>query len=149
MKNAANMKREEIRDILVQNGLKVTPQRVAVLEAINTMRTHPTAENLIDFIRENDPNVATGTVYNILETFVEKGIIRKVKTDRDVMRYDAIMDVHHHLYCAESDRIEDYYDEELDRMLEAYFREKKIPGFSIRDVKLQLIGNFKGKKEKK
>ncbi len=149
MKNAANMKREEIRDILVQNGLKVTPQRVAVLEAINTMRTHPTAENLIDLIRENDPNVATGTVYNILETFVEKGIIRKVKTDRDVMRYDAIMDVHHHLYCAESDRIEDYYDEELDRMLEAYFREKKIPGFSIRDVKLQLIGNFKGKKEKK
>jgi hypothetical protein len=37
-------------------------------------------ENIIDFIKTNHPNIATGTVYKTLETFVEKGLIKKVKT---------------------------------------------------------------------
>lgn len=139
------MEKEEIRNILIRKGLKVTPQRLAVLDAITGLKTHPTAEQTIDFVRKNYPNVAVGTVYNILETFVEKGIIRKVTTERDVMRYDAIMESHHHLYCAESDRIEDYFDEELSGVLEEYFRKKKVPGFTVRDIKLQLIGNFNNK----
>jgi Fur family peroxide stress response transcriptional regulator len=110
-----------IREILMTSGLKVTPQRIEVLEAIMNLNNHPTADNIIDYIQKNHPNIAIGTVYNILEILVEKRIIRKVKTDRDIMRYDAITDNHHHLYCEESDKIEDYFDEDLDNLLEDYF----------------------------
>jgi len=133
---------------LSEAGLKITPQRIAVLEAVIELRNHPTAENIIEFIKANHPNIATGTVYKSLETYVEKGLIKKVKTDRDIMRYDAMTDPHHHLYCSSSDRIEDFIDPELYRMIEEYFTKHEIPNFKIEDIKLQVIGKFLTEKEK-
>ncbi|MBI9053220.1 MAG: transcriptional repressor [Bacteroidales bacterium] len=136
------MKLDQIRVFIKEKGLKITPQRIAVLEAVLELGNHPTAEKIIEFIQINHPNVAIGTVYKTLETFVENDIIKKVKTDKDIMRYDAILEKHHHLYCAESDRIEDYYDIELNTLLESYFKKKNIENFKIEDIKLQIIGNF-------
>lgn len=127
---------------LMERGLKVTPQRTAVLNAMLSMRDHPTADQVIDYIRGKYPNIATGTVYKILETLTLHKIIRKVNTDRDIMRYDAFLDPHHHLYCKESERIEDYDDEELNSLLGDYFEKKSIPGFIIEDIKLQITGKF-------
>ena len=137
------MKIEDIRTELSDKGLRVTPQRVAILEAVVKLNNHPTAENIIDFIKEHHPNIATGTVYKILEVLVDKCLLNKVKTDRDIMRYDAILENHHHLYGAESDRIEDYFDEELNTLLSDYFKTHKIPEFEIKNIKLQIIGKFK------
>lgn len=136
------MESKNIRDFLPRHGLKITPQRVAVYEAISTLRDHPTADHIIEFIRKNHPNIAVGTVYNTLETFVEKGLIVKVKPDGEAMRYDADLEKHHHLYSEDSRRIEDYYDEDLNRVIEDYFSKKKIPGFRVKDVKVQVIGQF-------
>ena len=136
------MKPGEIRAALTGKGLRVTPQRVAILDAVARLNNHPTAENILEFLRENHPNIATGTVYKVLEALVEKGLLNKVKTDRDVMRYDAILDNHHHLYCSETDRIEDYFDPELDELLEDYFSKKNIRNFRVGDVRLQIIGKF-------
>ncbi|HJZ40668.1 MAG TPA: transcriptional repressor [Bacteroidales bacterium] len=136
------MEIKEIRNKLVEKGLKVTPQRIAILEAIATLNNHPTAEQIIDYVRQHHPNLATGTAYKILEVMAGHELIRKVKTDRDIMRYDAMMENHHHLYCIQSDRIEDYMDAELNNMLESYFNKKNIPGFTIEDIKLQIIGRF-------
>jgi len=132
----------KLEEILAQNGLKVTPQRIAVLDALIKIHEHPSADLIIDYIKKNHPNIAIGTVYKTLETFVEKGIVKKVKTEQDVMRYDTIMEKHHHLYCAESNRIEDYYDEELNQLLEIYFEKKEIDNFRIEDIKLQIVGTF-------
>ena len=134
---------------LAENNLKVTPQRLAVIEALLKLNNHPTAENIIDYIRKAHPNIATGTVYKVLDALSEKNIIKKVKTDKDVMRYDGIMEKHHHLYCAESDRIKDFYDDELNKIIDNYFKKKKIKNFKIEDIKLQIIGKFTNNKSKK
>ena len=131
----------EIKKKLKDNGFKVTPQRVTVFEALTSLN-HPTADQVMVYVRRNHPGVATGTVYHILESFVERGLIRKVKTDRDIMRYDAIAENHHHLYCASCDVIVDYFDEELDELLDNYFKKKRIPNFSVSDMKLQIVGKF-------
>jgi Fur family peroxide stress response transcriptional regulator len=136
------MKNEEIITKLIEKGLKITPQRIAILEAIIKLNNHPTAENIIEFIRKNHPNISVATVYKVLEALVAKGLIKKVKTEKDIMRYDAMVESHHHLYCSESDRIEDYKDTELNELLEGYFEKKSIPGFRIEDIKLQIIGQF-------
>jgi Fur family transcriptional regulator, peroxide stress response regulator len=138
----------EIRDKLIEKGLKVTPQRIAILEAILKLNNHPTAENVIDYIRKSHPNVATATVYKVLDTLVEKQLLNRVKTDKDVMKYDAVMESHHHLYSSDSDRIEDYHDNELNELLEKYFEKKGIPDFKIEDIKLQIIGQFTKSKNK-
>lgn len=136
------MKSEDIRKSLTEKGLKITPQRLAVLDAVIEIGNHPTADKITEFIKRNHPNIAVGTIYKTLETFVEKELIKKVKTDKDFMRYDAILEKHHHLYCAKSDRIEDYYDEELNKLLQRYFKNKKLDNFTIEDVKLQIVGTF-------
>jgi len=140
------MKAEEISKRLIEKGLKVTPQRIAVLSAIIKLNNHPTAESIIEFIRKSNPHIATATVYKVLDALSENGLIKRVKTEKDIMRYDAIIESHHHLYCSESDRIEDYNDEELNKMLESYFAQKGIPDFQIEDIKLQIIGKFQRNK---
>jgi Fur family transcriptional regulator, peroxide stress response regulator len=140
------MKKEQQRVDLKNSHLKVTPQRMAVLEALNSLRDHPTADTINAFVLKNHPNIAVGTIYKTLETFVEKGLIRKVKTENGVMRYDAILVNHHHLYCEETEHIEDFYDDTLNALLDEYFKTKKIPNFKVKDIKLQIIGTFNGKK---
>lgn len=142
------MKKEKFGVDLKSNNLKVTPQRVAVLEALNNLKDHPTADRIKEYVVKNHPHIAVGTIYKTLETFVEKGLVKKVKTDEDVMRYDAILDKHHHLYCEDTERIEDFIDEQLNEMLEDYFRKKKIPNFKVKDIKLQIVGTFNNKKIK-
>ncbi len=139
------MEIQEIRNKLVEKGLKVTPQRMAVLEAVETLRNHPTADQIIAYIRKNHPNIATGTVYNVLETLTGNNILAKVKTDRDIMRYDADLHPHHHIHCAGTNSITDYYDEDLNDLLTDYFKKKKVPGLTIEDVQLHIIGRYEGK----
>jgi Fur family peroxide stress response transcriptional regulator len=136
------VKINEIKNKLVEKGLKVTPQRIAILQSIINLNNHPTAEYIIDYIRKNNPNIATATVYKVLDVLTEKGIISKVKTGNDIMRYDAFLEKHHHLYASDTDRIEDYSDNEINELLEKYFEKKGIPGFKIEDIKLQIIGKF-------
>lgn len=131
------------REKLQEKGLKVTPQRVAIYEAIVKLNNHPTAENVIEYIKTNHPNISVGTVYKVLDSLVENALLKKVKTEKDIMRYDAVLSNHHHLYCAETDRIEDYEDEKLNEMINAYFKSHNIQNFKVHDIKLQITGTFK------
>ncbi len=133
------------REQLTQKGLKVTPQRVAVYEAVVKLSNHPTAEKIIDYIKINHPNISVGTVYKVLDLLVENDLLRKVKNEKDIMRYDAVMSHHHHLYCSETDRIEDYEDEDLDNLIRSYFEKKKIKNFEVQDINLQITGKFSNK----
>lgn len=136
-------------DLLKEKGLKVTPQRAAIYEAIVKLNNHPTAENIIDYIKANYPNISVGTVYKVLDTLVENGFLKKVKTEKDIMRYDAFVTNHHHLYCAETDRIEDFEDDTLTKIITNYFQTHKIKNFNIQDIKLQITGKFKNNNNQK
>ena len=140
-----NLPVEEIRNKLSEKGLKVTPQRLAILDAIYKLGNHPTAEKIIEYIRQNNPNIASGTVYKVLDTLIENKLIKKVYSDKDVMRYDGIVENHHHLYCTENDIIEDYIDKDLDILLRDYFKGHKIKGFNITEFALQIKGRFKNR----
>ena len=137
------MNTEDITAKLIEKGLRVTPQRVAIFAAILLLDNHPTAENIIEYIKKKHPNVATGTIYKVLDSFVENNLLKKVKTETGIMRYDPFLSHHHHLYCAETNKIADYKDDELDELLQRYFEKKKIKNFKIQDINLQLTGTFK------
>lgn len=132
----------ELRNKLQETGLKVTPQRLAILEAVVKLHNHPTAEKVIEYIRQTYPNIAIGTVYKVLDTLVDHQLINRIKTGEEARRYDAVMDRHHHLYSIDSDRIEDYVDDELNEILDNYFQKKHIQGFILEDIKVQLMGKF-------
>jgi len=132
---------EDLKKRIKDAGLRITPQRLAVLDAVDR-NNHPAADRVVKEIRKNHPNVATGTVYKILDTFVSRGIIRKIETRSGVMRYDTILQKHLHLTDGNSDRIEDYFDDELFELIQKYLQHKKIPGFQTADIKIKLTGKF-------
>lgn len=135
------MKNRDLKAKLTDKGLKVTSRRVSILEAIIELH-HPTAEEILKYIRNKYPDTATATVYKALNVLVEKEVINRVNTDKDIFRYDAIMESHHHLYSSEINRIEDYNDEELSLIVKKFFKKKKIPGFRVEDIKIQILGKF-------
>ena len=128
-------------------GLKVTPQRINVLQTL-LAGSHPTAEYLIEKVREKYSSISSSTIYHILDVFVEKGVISKVYTHGDVMRYDAILENHHHLHDIESDRIEDYFDDQLFQQIKKYFEDNPISGFELTEIKVKLRGKFNNNNSK-
>ena len=134
------MANKTVIKILTDNGLKVTPQRTAVLEVIMDLNNHPTADEIVQYLRISYPHIPIGTVYKILDKFFKLGIIDKVKTDNDLIRYDPVKTRHHHIYSTNNNSIQDFYDDNLDMILNEYFKKKNIPGFIVEDFKLQIIG---------
>jgi len=132
----------QIKDRLVEKGLKVTPQRIAILEAIYILNNHPTAEMIMDYIKDTHPGISSATIYKVLDALVENQLIKRVKTEKGIKRYDGITENHHHLYCSDSEEIEDYMNENLDQLLADYFKKNGIENFEIRDIKLQINGTF-------
>jgi len=78
----------------------------------------------------------------VLDKFVETGLIKRITTEKDVIRYDGLTIPHHHLHSIDSQRIEDYMDEELDKILKEYFKTKRINNFNIEEIALQMKGKF-------
>ena len=132
----------QIKNRLVEKGLKVTPQRIAILDAIYSLNNHPTAEMIMDYIKDTHPGVSSATIYKVLDALVDKQLIRRVKTEKEIKRYDGILKNHHHLYCSESKEIKDYMNEELDELLDSYFRKHSIDDFEIEEINLQINGQF-------
>lgn len=128
---------------MAAKGLKVTHQRLAVLEAIHQLHNHPTADQIIEHLRPTYPSIATGTVYKVLDTLVDSGLVVRVHTEKDVMRYDADVDTqHHHVYCKDSDVIDDFESKELDALLSEFFATHHIPHFTIDNIRLHIHGHY-------
>ena len=128
--------------LLSEHGLKITPQRIAILDVIMALNCHPTADVICDHLRINHPHISIGTIYKTLDAFLSKGIIEKVLTESDTARYDRVHDKHHHLYCAETERVEDYFYDQLYQMVNDYLRKKRIKNFKMKDFKIQITGKF-------
>ena len=105
--------RERIKSV----GLKATPQRISVLKVLSETDEHPSAEMLMDKLKNEGSIMSVGTIYNILETFEEKGLILKLHDHNEVMRFDARTGFHVHIFNKKTNQIEDYFDNDLEDKL--------------------------------
>lgn len=133
---------KEIKQKLTETGLKATTQRLVIYEAVLNTKEHPTADAIFEMIKEQHPSIALGTVYKTLDVLVEAGLVRKVKSGDDILRFDARIDDHSHLYCTKTNRILDYEDPELTDLLSAYFAKKQIHNFKVTDFQVQISGEL-------
>jgi Fur family peroxide stress response transcriptional regulator len=120
---------------LKEIGLKVTPQRLAILEMIKDDRTHPSAEKIYKRISKKYPGISFATVYNTLARLVEAGEIQELDIDPDKKRFDPFPTLHYHFYCKTCGKI---YDVEEYSPLTPTI--KNISGHQIETVQF----NFKG-----
>jgi len=89
-------------------GIKLTPQRLAILCYLNGNKKHPSAEDIYRSVSRQFPTMSFATVYNTLETLKDKGGIRELTIDPDKKRYDPRIDKpHNHLICTRCKTIVD------------------------------------------
>lgn len=97
----------EIAEVLRKNGYKVTPQRLAVYEAINHNPTHPNAEAIYKILQPNYPSMSLATVYKTMEIFAKIGVVQVLQCAEDAYRYDYNMTPHAHIRCEKCNRVID------------------------------------------
>lgn len=100
-------------------GLAVTPQRLAIIEALLASRAHPRAEEVYEQVRLAHPHISLATVHRTLETLCRIGEARKVTVLHDSARYDANLTPHQHVVCVDCRRIRDIEVADLDERLGA------------------------------
>jgi Fur family peroxide stress response transcriptional regulator len=110
------------RDDFVQRcherGLSVTPQRLAIIQALLASKTHPSAEDICATVRKQLPHISLATVHRILEQFCEAGEARKVTPLHESARYDGHAEPHHHVVCVQCKQIRDIEMPAADKLIE-------------------------------
>lgn len=98
---------DELTTLFRENGLKVTPQRRAVFEALHQDTMHPTADVIFARVRAHMPTVSLRTVYQALNDLIELGEVQAVSVDDGSARFDPNVSHHDHFVCKSCERIYD------------------------------------------
>lgn len=98
---------DELATRIREQGMKVTPQRLAVIEALHGNGSHPTAEVVWAHVRERMPTVSLRTVYQALNDLVELGEVQMVELGNGAARFDPNLDQHDHFVCQNCERVYD------------------------------------------
>lgn len=94
-------------DLLRQNGLQVTAQRIAVIRAVSAC-PHGTVEDVAEAVHDDIGAISRQAVYDSLAMLAEKGLIRRIQPAGSPARYeDRVGDNHHHLICRSCNRMVD------------------------------------------
>ena len=96
-----------VTDILRSKGFKVTPQRLAIYEALQHAKTHPSAEMIFNQLQPHYPTMSLATVYKTIEILKEIGLIQVLNVGEDSFRYDADVSNHPHVRCMKCGRVDD------------------------------------------
>jgi Fur family peroxide stress response transcriptional regulator len=92
-------------------GIKLTPQRLIILNFLRGNKSHPSADEIYQGVKEEFPTMSFATVYNTLEALRKKGKIQELTIEPGRKRYDPDVTPHHHLVCVNCFHIEDIYKE--------------------------------------
>lgn len=139
------MNQEHFKDMLREKGLKVTNQRLLVLEI---MAGHPgehlTAEDIYDLVRLQYPEIGLATIYRTVQVLVELQVIDKVSFDDGCARYelgglecDSRHHHHHHAICNKCGKVYSFEDDLLDTLEQALM---ETMGFEVEDHEVKLYG---------
>lgn len=95
---------------LKETGLRLTPQRVAIYQALAQSDSHPTAGQLYERLAQEMPSLSQATVYNTLEVLVEQGLVHEIGDAGDgAVHYDADLLPHINLICTRCHSIDDFH----------------------------------------
>lgn len=139
------MEQKQFQEILRDKGLKVTAQRLLVLETIaDHSDEHLTAEEIYELARRKYPEIGLATIYRTLQVLVGLHVIEKISLDDGFARYefgkegtDGHHHRHHHAVCLGCGAVISIEDDLLDGLEQAV---RKRIGFQVTDHELNLYG---------
>ncbi len=107
------MSRTEVLALFNRHTILPTPQRVEVAEILLAQPQHLSADQIIDRLRKLGSSVSKATVYNTLNLFGERGIIKEIMVDPVRKFYDSCTHAHHHFYNVDTGELHDIDESEI------------------------------------
>ena len=99
--------RDTLADVLRRHSINPTHQRIEIAHALFSRHEHLSADQVLALVNEGQPETSRATVYNTLNLFVEKGLIREVIVDPNRVFYDPNTVPLYHLYDVRTGRLTD------------------------------------------
>jgi Fur family iron response transcriptional regulator len=99
--------REAIRAELEKRGIQPTPQRLRIAELLFARDQHLTADQVIEGLATGATRISKATVYNTLNLFVQKGLIRALQVDPERGLFDSNTRPHHHIHVEDTGELID------------------------------------------
>lgn len=128
------MKRNEAA-LLREHGINPSAQRVAVAQHVLHTGEHPSADEVWKRVRERFPQISRATVYNTLNLFVDKGLLRRFVLVEGRVVFDPRVENHHHFLDEESGMLHDLPWDALE-----VSGVTQLKGFDVREFQVVLRG---------
>lgn len=133
-----NLLIQDFKIILKKKGLKATPQRLAVHEAMIDLG-HACAEDVLEHISKTERKSTMTSVYNILSQMADLGIYARRLSSTNKMFFDINTEKHIHLYDIEEHEYKDIIDEDVLSYIESKLMRKRFKGYKLDHVDIQLV----------
>lgn len=138
------MNEEKVKDLLREKGLKVTSQRLMVLNILSAHGDeHLPVEEIYDLAKEESPEIGLATIYRTVQVLLELHVIEKVTFDDGFARYELNGEEtgsghrHHHAICTQCGKVYSLETDLLDTLEKQVFESL---GFEVTDHEVKLYG---------
>ncbi|MFD0715932.1 peroxide-responsive transcriptional repressor PerR [Paenibacillus sp. GCM10027626] len=128
---------EQALEQLKSTGVRMTPQRHAILSFLMGSLSHPTADEIYKALSPSFPSMSVATIYNNLRLFVDAGLVRELTYGDDSSRFDADLSEHYHAICKYCGKIVDFDYPPLTEVEHAASRET---GFQVEGHRMEIYG---------
>lgn len=123
---------------LKSTGVRITPQRHAILEFLIQSMIHPTADEIYRALEDKFPNMSVATVYNNLRVFRESGLVKELTFGDSSSRFDFVTIEHYHIICDSCGKIVDFHYPGLDEVEQLA---SHLTGFQVNSHRLEIYGS--------
>jgi Fur family transcriptional regulator, ferric uptake regulator len=117
--------------------LRNSKQRLMIIEQLQSLKSHPTADDLYHLLRKQMPRISLGTVYRNLEFLSQEGLIQKLDVGGSQKRFDGNAQEHYHVRCQRCGRLDDI---QLSPKREMETEAESLSGYAILRHRLEFIG---------
>jgi len=128
----------EVTTILREHGIQPSAQRVAVAEFVLNTNEHPSADVVFKRVSGSVPYISRATVYNTLNLFVTKGLLRSLNIAEDCVVFDPKLETHHHFIDEETGTI---HDIPWDKVQVCNI--ERLRGFQVDDYQVVMRGRLR------
>jgi Fur family iron response transcriptional regulator len=99
--------RKRLETLLAAHGIQATAQRLRIAEQLFARNQHQTAEQVFRALGRDGGSVARATVYNTLNLFAARGLIKALAVDPERCQFDSNPTPHHHYYVEDTGEVVD------------------------------------------
>ena len=133
----AHPKLTESINKMKSQGIRITPQRLAVLEYLIDSEAHPTADDIYRALFDRFPNMSPATVYNNLHLFIRLGFVKELTYGDGSSRFDFTSTEHYHAICEVCGDVSDLYYPVLDDVADIA---DSLIGFKVSKHRMEVYG---------